>query len=166
MKTRFAILILIVAAFFTSGTPIQAQYLYPPLTRQCTDAFLEWYFFFEGQVAGVKPYTPSAQERLQFAQYVAAGYPRLAPAQKEFWLNMPFLWATFRRQWSYSSEEQKEITRLFWRRQIAGGAAYGPQQPWSASGPSNAQSATDFTKFNTRMTDITIDHMRAMSGRR
>ena len=179
MKTRFAILILIVIAFFTSGTPIQAQYLYPPLTQQCTDAYLEWYFFFVGQVVGVKPYTPSAQERLQFAQYVAAGYPRLAPAQKEFWLNMPVLWATFRRQWSYSSEEQKEITRLFWRQQIVGSAAYGTQWYGFASGSSNAsssqainelnrrmQSAVDLQNFTTRMTDSKIDLMHAMSGHR
>jgi hypothetical protein len=177
MKTRFAILILIAIAFFTSGTPIQAQYMYAPLPRQCTDAYLEMYCFLWGQVAGVRPYTPSAQERLQFARYVTAVYPTLAPAQKEFWLRMPLVWATFCREWFNSSEEQKEMTRLSWRRQIAATAAYATQQPAVAAENSNlteAQAINELNKrrqsisnqinFNNTMTSSTIDLMHAMSG--
>jgi len=177
MKTRFAILILIVVACFTFGMSIQAQYLSPPLTRQCTDAYLDWYLFLLGQVAGVRPYTPSAQERLQFARYVAAAYPTFAPAQKQFWLNMPLFWDTFRREWSHSSEEQKEIARLFWRRQIAAAAGYGTQQPALAAANPNLteaqaidelnkrqQSISNQINFSNTMTNDTINLMHAMSG--
>ena len=132
MTTRFAILIFVVVAFFTSGTPIQAQY--PPLPRQCTDAYLEWYWFMVGQITIGKPYTPRVPDKLWFAQAMAA--QRLTPAQIEMMWNMPAFWATFQMGWSNLSEWQKETARRSWRLQIAGGAAYGTQQGFT-SGTSN-----------------------------
>jgi len=124
MTTRFAILIFVLVAFFTSGTPIQAQY--PPLPRQCTDAYLEWYCFMVGQITIGKPYTPRMSDKLWFAQAMAAR--RLTPAQMEMMWNMPVFWVTLQMGWSNLSEWQKETARRSWRLQIAGGAAYGTQQ--------------------------------------
>jgi len=118
MKTRFAILIFVVVAFFTSGTPIQAQY--PPLPRQCTDAYLEWYCFMVGQITIGKPYTPRMPEKLWFAQALAAR--GVTPAEMEMMWSMPAYWGTFQMGWSNLSEWQKEAARRSWRLQIAGGA--------------------------------------------
>jgi hypothetical protein len=130
--TRFAILIFVAVAFFTSRTPIQAQY--PQLPRQCTDAYLEWYCFMVGQITIGKPYMPRMSDKRLFAQAVAA--QRLTPSQMEMMWNMPGFWATFRMGWSNLSEWQKETARRSWRLQIAGGAAYGTQ-PGFAPGTSN-----------------------------
>jgi|SRR6266576_1365267 len=129
---RFVILIFVVVCFFTSGTPVQAQY--SPLPRQCTDAYLEWYCFTVGQITIGKPYVPSMPEKLWFARAMAA--QRLTRAQMEMMWNMPALWANFQMVWSNLSEWQKEATRRSWRLQIAGGAAYGTQQGF-ASGTSH-----------------------------
>ena len=124
MKTRFAILIFVVVAFFTSRAPIQAQYR--PLPRQCTDAYLEWYCFMVGQITIGKPYTPRMPEKLWFAQALAAR--GVTPAKMEMMWSMPAYWGTFQMGWSNLSEWQKEAARRSWRLQIAGGATYGTQQ--------------------------------------
>jgi hypothetical protein len=115
--TRFVILIFVVVCFFTSGTLVQAQY--SPLPRQCTDAYLEWYYFMVGQITIGKPYVPRMPEKLWFAQAMAA--QRLAPAQMEMMWNMPVFWATFQMGWSNLSEWQRDAARRSWRLQIAGG---------------------------------------------
>jgi hypothetical protein len=132
MTTRFAILVFVAVAFFTSGTPIQAQY--SPLPRQCTDAYLEWYWFMVGQITIGKPYAVRMSDKLWFAQAMAA--QGLTPAQIEMMWNMPAFWANFQVGWSNLSEWQKETVRRSWRLQIAGGTAYGTQ-PGFASGTSN-----------------------------
>ena len=131
IRPRFAILIFVGVAVLTFDVPIQAQY--PPLTRQSTDAYLEWYCFMAGQISSGRPYAPSPQEKFWFAQVMAAQYSRLSPAQVELLSRMPLLWTTFRRSWSSLPEEQREAARQFWRLQIAGGSAYGvPQQDFTA----------------------------------
>jgi hypothetical protein len=132
MMTRFAILIFAVVSFFTSSTPIQAQYR--PLPRQCTDAYLEWYCFMVGQITIGKPYVPRMPEKLWFAQAMAS--QRLTPAEMEMMWNMPAFWASFQMGWSNLSGWQKEAARRSWRLQMAGGATYGTQQGF-ASGTSN-----------------------------
>jgi hypothetical protein len=85
----------------------------PPLTRQSTDAFLDALFFEVGAVTGDFA-VPDQKLKDDWANALAANYPRMSAALKQQIAGLPLFMATMRMAWPRLSESVKAQYRAQW----------------------------------------------------
>jgi hypothetical protein len=117
----------------------------PPLTRQSTDAFLDALFFEVGVVAGEHA-VPDQKLKDDWANALAANYPRMSAALKQQIAGLPLFMATMRVAWPQLSESVKAQYRAQWAEELkpllpAAPPEASPSRPASSAGRSSVAQA-------------------------
>ncbi|NJD69413.1 MAG: hypothetical protein FIA90_12345 [candidate division NC10 bacterium] len=133
----------------------------PPLTRQSTDAYLETLFFMVGEVSGQHS-VPDRKQKDDWAQALAAGYPKMSAEQKQQIAGMPLLMATLRVSWPMLSESEKAQYRTQWAGQLkpllpAPAQTASPAKP---AGPGGRKTAQQTMAEQNRRHQATMDMNR------
>ena len=79
----------------------------PPLTRQQADCALELFYFFAGQLEGMRA-SPTAADKEEWAKRLAAGWETLDVKARRAFEVMPLTWSATRAGWAEMKETERE----------------------------------------------------------
>jgi hypothetical protein len=100
----------------------------PPLTRQASDAFAEFFCFMASEATG-KPVQADEKFKTAWAERMRQQYPRLGADAHRGFAEMPSAWAGLKLAWPTLPETEKNRLRNQWRQQLQAMAASAPSTP-------------------------------------